>query len=384
MLPGDLVEAGGDRSVRDWLADILVFLAATAIGLPALRDLWPDRGTAINALDVALGSGACLSLWARRSRPVAVALFATAVSAFSALALGAALIAIFNAAMRGRVRPLFAVAVAALVGSAVFPLLNPSAAPVLRQRFPGFMLTAIAFGWGLFLRARRGLIISLRERAEQLEADQKHNIEEARDAERKRIAREMHDVLAHRLSLLSVHAGALEFHPSAPANEIAEAARVIRTAASAALDELRQVVLVLREDSTTARESPQPSLARLPDLIEESRAAGMTIRTRIETPEPLPDTLGRTAYRIIQEGLTNARKHAPGAAVDLTITADGDEAMAVEVISRAHANSRSTPAQGGTGLIGLSERVALVGGSIEHGRNHDGDFVLRATFPRRP
>ncbi len=177
-------------------------------------------------------------------------------------------------------------------------------------------MAGVAIGWGLFVRARRELVRSLRELADRAG-------DEARAAERRRIAREMHDVLAHRLSLLSVHAGALEFRPDAPAEEVAEAAGVIRENARAALDELRGVIGVLREDGgESLTEPPQPTLADLAALVEESRAAGMRVTASIELGDAAPPAaVGRTAYRIVQEGLTNARKHAPGAAVTLTVDA---------------------------------------------------------------
>ena len=195
----------------------------------------------------------------------------------------------------------------------------------------------------------------------------------------------MHDVLAHRLSLLSVHAGALEFRPDAPAEEVAEAAGVIRESARAALDELRGVIGVLREDGgESLTQPPQPTLADLAALVEESRAAGMRITARIELGDAAPPAaVGRTAYRIAQEGLTNARKHAPGAAVTLTVHApDGD--LQVEVRSLAPvAVAAGSPLPGaGTGLIGLAERVTLAGGELEHGVDPDGAFVLRARLPR--
>jgi len=236
------------------------------------------------------------------------------------------------------------------------------------------------------LRARRQQVASLRERARHLEADQRRSAELAREAERRRIAREMHDVLAHRLSLLAVHAGALEFRPGAPAAEVAQAAAVIRTSASAALSELREVIAVLRDDDAGP---PQPTLAQLPALIEESRAAGMTVRAHIDLhdAQALPPLLGRTAYRVVQEGLTNARKHAPGAPVTVTVTANGRPGLLVEIISH-HATGpqvpRTTPPGAGAGLIGLSERVALVGGTLEHGPSPAGDFVLRATVSPPP
>ena len=118
---------------------------------------------------------------------------------------------------------------------------------------------------------RREQVLALRERAARLEAEQRLRIEQARDAERRRIAGEMHDVLAHRVSLLSLHAGALEFRPDAPPEEIAEAAGVIRATARAALEELRQVIGVLRDGAEGgAPEPPQPTLAEIPALVDES------------------------------------------------------------------------------------------------------------------
>ena len=187
------------------------------------------------------------------------------------------------------------------------------------------LLTAVVVGWGLFVRARREVIFSLRERAARLEAEQRLRVEQARDAERRRIAREMHDVLAHRVSLLTLHAGALEFRPDASPEEVAEAAGVIRATAHAALEDLRGVIGVLRDgEGGDGPEPPQPTLADIPALVEESRAAGMKVECSIgEPPGPVPDALGRTAYRVVQEGLTNARKHAPAAAVAVHVGPDG-------------------------------------------------------------
>lgn len=140
----------------------------------------------------------------------------------------------------------------------------------------------------------------MRERAAQLEAEQERHVEQARDAERRRIAREMHDVLAHRLSLLSLQAGALELRADATA-EVAQAA-AIRSSAAGALAELRDVIAVLREDVDDTLRPPQPRLAQLPGLFDEASSAGMKLRARIDVPdtESLPDALGRAAYRVVQ------------------------------------------------------------------------------------
>jgi signal transduction histidine kinase len=387
LVPSEWYESRGRRSASDWVVDSSLFAAALIVGGLAQAFLWGRFGPVVTALDLVAGSAACLALWARRSSPAAVAV-AAAAGVFSPLAQGAAMVAIFNTAMRGRGRVLVAVALLAVTGSVVFPLLYPAAVPELGQRFPGFMVSAIALGWGLLVRVRRETVLSLRARAEQLDEERQRSAELAREAERRRIAREMHDVLAHRLSLLSIHAGALEFRPDAPAGEIAAAAAVIRTSATAALAELREVLTVLREDAA-GTVPPQPALAQLPALFEESRAAEMTLQAHIDVPEAefLPEALGRTAYRVVQEGLTNARKHSPGAPVDVTVSGHGPRGLAVEVVSHSSDAAATAgglaPAGGGAGLIGLAERLALVGGQLEHGTTASGDFVLRATVPGR-
>ena len=132
----------------------------------------------------------------------------------------------------------------------------------------GVLLTAVALGWGLFVRAQRELVRGLRERAQ----------EEAREAERRRIAREMHDVLAHRLSILSVHAGALENAGERAAAGVRRDRRRDPHSAHLALEELRQVIGLLRAEEVSAVEPPQPTLAQIPALVEESRSAGLSVR----------------------------------------------------------------------------------------------------------
>jgi signal transduction histidine kinase len=371
------------------LADAALVVVAAALGGITLGYLWHSHGEVVDALDLAFGAVACLALWWRRTHPAAVFVVAIAAASFSPLALFAGLVAVCTAATLARGRALIAVAGLAAAASIVFPVVNPSAGEIVKVGFPAFLLTVIAFGWGLYLRARRELVASLRERAERLAADQRRAAEQAREAERRRIAREMHDVLAHRLSLLSVHAGALEFRPGAPAAEIAQAAAVIRASAAAALGDLRQVITVLREDSAATAGPPQPGLGQLAELLRESRSAGMTMHACIDLPGAgqLPAAADRTVYRVVQEGLTNARKHAPRAPVQVTVAAHG-QAVIAEVISRRRpiiaGPGDAAPAGAGAGLIGLAERVTLAGGQLEHGPNAIGDFVLRATIPTQP
>src|SRR5690606_1189236 len=234
----------------------------------------------------------------------------------------------------------------------------------------GAALQGVAVGWGLFVHHRRRLVASLRERAEA----------EARRAAREEIAREIHDVLGHRLSLLSVHAGALEYRPDAPAEDVARAARVIRESAHQALQDLRQVVGVLR---APVGELPQPVFADLSHLVEEAERAGTPVRLEAEVDGDVPDPAGRTAYRIVQEALTNVRKHAPGAAVTVRVAGAAGEGLEVAVVNTAPApGSGAVPAAGaGQGLLGLAERVDLAGGSLEYGPLADGGWRLAARLP---
>jgi signal transduction histidine kinase len=391
LLPGELLEApGGKRSARDWVVDVVLFGVAVVIGVLGVASITADRSDAGVVIDVAVGTAVCATLWVRRRYPVEVAVVAVVAAAFFAMAGGAALVAIFNAAIRASRRALIALVALALATLAIFPLLYPSGGAWWSQMLFGALLIAVALGWGLFTRARREVIRSLRDRAERLESEQRLRVQQAQEAERRRIAREMHDVLAHRLSLLSVHAGALEFRPDAAPDEVAEAAGVIRATAQTALQELRDVIGVLRDETEErAVLPPQPTLAQLPALIEESREAGMHIRldTDASVDDQLPEAVGRTAYRVVQEGLTNARKHAPTAAVEVSISTDDGPSLVVAVLSR---SAVGVPAAGahaegsGSGLVGLAERVSLAGGELKHGRNENGDFVLRARLPWTP
>ncbi|MFC7107263.1 sensor histidine kinase [Nonomuraea rubra] len=198
----------------------------------------------------------------------------------------------------------------------------------------------------------------------------------------------MHDVLAHRISMLSLHAGALEFRPDAPPGEIAKAAGAIRANAHLALQDLREVIGVLRHSTSegeggeggegTVPERPQPTLADLPALVEECRHAGMDVRLDLRA-DGAPEGPGRNLYRIVQEALTNARKHAGGAPVTVTVEGAPGKALSVEVrnpLGGRHGglgvrHGARIPGAG-AGLIGLTERAELAGGRLEHGATPQG------------
>jgi signal transduction histidine kinase len=389
LLPGAMVDGpSAGRSLRDWIVDAAVFVVAIGIGALVLGSTWEDHSPLFVVIDILLGIAAIALLWFRRSHPRGIALFVIPVAAISGLASGAAVIVVFNAALRCDRRTLSWIAVGCFASSVIFAALFPEGSFVGNVLI-GLLIVGFAVGWGLFARARRDLVASLHERAARLEAEGQLHTEQAREAERRRIAREMHDVLAHRLSLLSLHAGALEFRPDAPPEEIAAAAAVIRDSAHAALEELRDVIGVLREETAGVTQPPQPALRDLPGLIEEARAAGMRVDAEIELDDDaaITELTGRTAFRIVQEGLTNARKHAPNARVSVRAALTEDGQIEIELrnpqpVGAALGGPAATPLPGaGSGLIGLGERVALAGGELVHGPDERGEYRLRATLP---
>jgi signal transduction histidine kinase len=239
-------------------------------------------------------------------------------------------------------------------------------------------------GWGQLATARAAVIRSLQERAERAEAEQGRRIAEARAAERATLAREMHDVLAHRLSLLATYAGALEYRPDQAPERLSQAAGVIRTTVHQALDELRDVIALLSDDTAddTADDlaRPVPALSDLPALVEESRSAGARVEVRdaVADPATVPGTTARTAYRVVQEALTNARKHAPGEPVRIALDGTPGSRLRIDV-SNPLGRSALIPGAG-RGLVGLTERVRLAGGQLDH-RTTATEFRLSASLP---
>ncbi|TWD84791.1 signal transduction histidine kinase [Kribbella amoyensis] len=243
---------------------------------------------------------------------------------------------------------------------------------------------AALLGWGQWNQARQALLDSLRERALRAENEQGRRVAEARALERTKMAREMHDVLAHRLSLLATYAGALEYRPDSSPEKLAKAAGVIRGGVHQALDELREVIGVLRDGEIDELPSgrPQPTFADLSSLVTESRDAGTVIRYDqvVSAAESLPPATGRTAYRVVQEGLTNARKHAAGRPVTLKVQGEPGTGLQIVLTNPGGDGVPLTPGSG-TGLVGLTERVQLAGGTLDHGQGGDGEFRLRASLP---
>jgi len=352
--------------------------AATIVGQASSHE-----SSGLLILDIAVGVVACALVPVMLRWPVPGAVALAVLAALSPAATPAATLGTLYVAQR---RPL-AIAVAAGGADVVAHLIRGLWRPNGSLPYAWWAVLVIAagaalVGWGQGDRARQALLASLRERARRAEAEQASRVAEARVAERARIAREMHDVLAHRLSLLATYAGALEYRPDAPPEQLARAAGVVRAGVHQALEELREVITVLRDDDDVDGKHPLPGLADLDGLIAETRDAGtaVDVTRRVTQPEDLPGGLGRTAYRVVQEGLTNARKHAPGRPVRVLLAGKPGGRLVVEL---ANPVGPADPVinGSGTGLIGLTERVRLAGGEIDHAISADGEFVLRAWLP---
>ncbi|WP_432005660.1 sensor histidine kinase [Streptomyces parvus] len=384
-LPDDRIRTR--RTVRDWAVDLTAFLIAAGIGMLALGTIEADDTTAdiVVFVDSIVGAVACCALWLRRRWPVGLAVALTLVSVVEPVAAGALLVALFSLAVHRPFKPVAIVGALALALVPVQPFLRPDpTTSFLASVLFGALLILLVISWGMAVRSRRQLVVTLRERARRAEAEAELRAEQAQRLAREAIAREMHDVLAHRLTLLSVHAGALEFRPDAPAAEIGRAAGVIRDSAHEALEDLREIIGVLRgPGDTDEAHRPQPTLATLDTLVAESRLAGMRVAVdnRIAEPRDAPAATGRTVYRIAQEALTNARKHAPGTEVSLTVTGGPGEGLTVEVVNPAPTEPFERVPGSGQGLIGLTERATLAGGELEHGPTKDGGFAVRARLP---
>lgn len=375
---------GGSRRLTR-AGDVACFLLA-CLGLPAaahgLLHGWDGYPHWLRVADGVFGGIALLATPLRRRHPLGYAVYVLVVACFSTLASFTPLIAAFMVAVHRRWQ--VSVPVAVLLSATAVPalLFYPGRNPFWSGMVASTALTLAFTAWGMFTRARRQLVTSLRDRAERAEAEQALLADRARRAERHRIAGEMHDVLAHRLSLLSVHAGALEFRADAAPADVARAAGVIRANVHEALEELRDVVAVLRDDELERPERPQPTMEDLPGLVAECRRAGTPIRDLVRLADsPAPRSLGRTVYRIVQEGLTNVRKHAPASGVDLTVSGAPGLGVTVSLRSRLSVDRVADPMPGsGSGLVGLAERVELTGGWLRAAVD-GGDFVVRGWLP---
>ncbi|MFJ9208980.1 sensor histidine kinase [Streptomyces sp. NPDC102264] len=239
---------------------------------------------------------------------------------------------------------------------------------------------------GTLLGRRRPLVSLLRERNAYLEQARSLTAAAARMEERTRIAGEMHDLLGHRLSLISVHAGALEMAAARQAPPLAGQAELLRTTAGTAMEELRDILgLLRREDATSVSDSDRGTREDISALVAESRRAGVTVELDWSVPDtadPSPRTR-QSIHRVVREGLTNVLKHASGAPTRVEV-GKGNGGIEVSVTNEAPREGRHPQPGNRSGLVGLEERIALLGGSFTAGPLWDGGFRVTALLPSRP
>lgn len=357
----------------------IIVAALSAVGPVMWRDSVPP---AKEHAVLIVCTVATLALWWRRRAPVSVALVGLGAHAATEwpVVLG---IALFTVAIERRDRVLVALTVLAAVTVAVVAIdggarTRPAEAIILGIVGPGFCVAA-----GAYVGTRRDLVASWRDRAARAEAEQELRAEQARLAERARIAGEMHDVLAHKVSLIALHAGGLEVHDVADTAQVHATADLIGRTAREAMDDLRDVLGLLRVDGTSpdGRDvAPQPDAAAIRRVVDASCAAGVAAELTM-TVDVLPDSLARSAHRIVREGLTNVHKHAGGAATAVAVTGDADDGLTVEIVNERPRSAVPLLPSTGIGLVGLRERVALSGGSLEFGPWRNGGWRLAAWLP---
>ena len=324
-----------------------------------------------------------LALRRRAALPAFAIVMATVV--WSSLALGAAeatsfflaaLVCVYSAAANGVESRIVLVVAAAAI--AVHELRDPHVHGI------GDVVWAFGFvvlGWlfGLAVRGRHRTIQSLEQETERLEAAREHEARAAVAAERARIARELHDVVAHAVSVVVVQAQAGQRLVGVDDGRVRQSLEAIEDTARTALNEMRRLLEMLRESEDPPL-APQPGLAAVDTLVAQVREAGLPVSVEVDgDPVPLSPGAELSAYRIVQEGLTNALKHARASRVSVRILFRGDR-VEIEVEDDGVAGAPARDG-GGHGLLGMRERVALYGGDLESGRMPGGGWLLRARLP---
>lgn len=371
------------------LGSVVRYVGALAISFVvwlSVADYQDSAAGWIPLLDLALGVIAFAVVHRRRTNPMLTALGLCALSVFSAGAAGPATLASVSVATRRHLPQVVLIGLANLATAQAFSSwMHVQEISFLIDLGFNFAFISAMMAWGMYIGSRRELLHNLTLRAEQAEAEQELRAATAKGDERARIAREMHDVLAHRISQVSMLSGALSFRTDLTADQMREHANIIQTQANAALEDLRAVLGVLRDGTSGALlDRPQPVWSDLPQLVEEFRLAGAQIAVddRVEEAATLSATTGRTAYRVVQESVTNAGKHAPGARVSIEARGNPSDGLHLWVRNPLGFSPKGTPGSG-LGLVGLAERAALVGGTVDHG-SHGGEFVLEVWLPWTP
>jgi signal transduction histidine kinase len=249
---------------------------------------------------------------------------------------------------------------------------------------PELALFAIAWVIGENLRTRRAYLAELEARAARLEREREEKAERAAVEERTRIARELHDVIAHNVSVMVVQASAGEQVFDEDAERAREFLASVSSTGRAALAELRRLLGVIRAEDDRGGEpayAPQPGIEYVDDLVRQVRETGLPVDLSvIGEPRPLPEGVGLCAYRIVQEALTNTLKHAHASCAQVNVHYAPD-ALELRVADDGHGGSEVNGESGGHGLIGMRERVALCGGELKASAQEGRGYEVRARLP---
>jgi signal transduction histidine kinase len=361
-----------------WVADVVVALISFAATNSTLENHNPDHHSAGIILLISLAL--CAPLAVRNYFP----LTAWSASAVAMLLFGGGLangptsggalvyvLCLYAVAVRCEAWVVTTAAVVTAVGD-IYALGQPPTTAIL--------IAAVPVLAGVIVRTRRG------NREQLAVQERRHEGERALLEERQRIARELHDVVAHHMSVIAIQAEAAPYKTPDPPEELVESFAEIRASALSGLKELRRVLGVLRSDAPDT--TPQPGLGDLDALLESARSAGVTVTAGVSgTPRPLPDGVDLSAYRIVQEALSNAMRHASGAAVEVKLYY-GDAALVVEVRNDCPPGNGTAEALGemategsGHGIIGMRERATMLGGNLQAGPTEKGEFLVTAALP---
>ncbi|WP_432889407.1 histidine kinase [Kribbella sp. CA-245084] len=358
-----------DGKVRTLIFDVLLAAAVTA---GTLLDI-TNNGTLRWYGAVFLGVLFC-GMVIRRRFPLLFAVLAPVSQVFPSVPVS---IAAYTAASRKGLH--WYTAVSAVIGAiviVVWPVPGRSHLSWAEQAASVALFVGGPVLLGLWAYQRRALLAALRDRADQAERERDLRSERAVTDERRRIAREMHDVVAHRVSAIALQSGALTM--TAPDEQTEKVAEIIRRTSTSALTELREILQVLRDELPWEPGHVAPSIGGVPVLVADAESTGQIVSLDLADPVPeASSAVGRAAYRVVQEALTNAAKHAPGVRVTVRIVAEGDD-LTVEVTNPRGVVGVAVPGSG-YGLLGMRERVSLAGGRLETGWD-GGVFRVKAVF----
>ncbi|MCG7631040.1 MULTISPECIES: sensor histidine kinase [Gordonia] len=369
---------------RLWRLAVMLVVSGVAFGTRAAY-LW-DNARWWFVIDLAFGVLSYIVIWWRRTHPVPVTTFTNIVGMVSSTTLGPGLLAMVSLSSRRRwveIIPQAALSFGAgMIALTFFATPAEQNGPIIVQYAVTAVATAAMVAWGLYIGSRRELLASWQARALASEAEQQAKVMQARSLERARIAREMHDILAHRISAMSMSAGALAYRSDLSGEQIRETAQTIQETSHLALTELREVLGVLREGPGDATPEEPQGVPDLSALIEEARRLGMRLESRCDIDvSSLSPGISRTLYRCVQEALTNARRHSPSAPVTLHIRGGPEHGVDLLVENPLPLSMGSNASSPGFGLVGLAERVQLHGGRQSATVSEDKRFLLHVWLP---